>query len=540
MMCRLLGVLAATLQLAATAPPAVAQYVRLGSELDDYLRLLELDGRLTQAPLIFRSPSLLDAVGPVARDSAHPWAPRYALNPRPAVQGPSLALLDPELRATYNSAYPRGTNDGALWAGRGASFALSAGARLAWGPLTAVLDPALRWTQNRAFALAPDSGLGIDRAGLSRYAYPWQHGRIDLPERFGDAGFTGLDWGQSGVRLNAGPATVGLTTENLWWGPAVENPIIMSNTAPGFPHLDLGTARPVWIGIGRAEARVLWGRLTESAYFDTLPGNDHRLFAGMVLGVEPKWIPGLTLGLTRVFYQTWDSLSASDFLTIVQTVFKAAFRSDSNTAGDDRRDQMLSLIARWTFPEAGFQAYVEWARNDHNWDPRDFLVEPDHSRAYTLGFQQLLTGAGSRWRLRGEVTTLGIPSTFRVRATPTYYIHHLARQGYTNRGQPIGAGIGPGSQSELLALDRYDRDGRLGAFLQRVRFDDDAYYGIFSPLQDYRSHQTEISGGLRGARFVGPLDISASLVLSRELNRYYQVRNDVTNLMLDLGIRFRR
>lgn len=532
--------LALTLTTLLAGPASAQQYVRLGSPLDDYARLLELDSGLVQSPLVFRSPSLLAQLGPVARDTAHPWRERYPFAtaaPRPARV--TVELLDPELVNVYNSAYPRGANDGGLWAGRGGTLGLSGGARLRWGPVTAVLDPAVSWDQNRAFTLPPDSGPGIARAGLSRYAYPWQNRHIDWPLRFGDGSFTSLDWGQSGVRLTGGLASIGFSTENMWWGPAFQDPIIMSNDAPGFPHLDLGTSRPVWIGIGRAELRVVWGRLQESAYFDTVSSNNGRLFSGAVLGYAPRWIPGLTIGVTRVFYQTWDSLGVRDFVDIFQTFLKAGLRSAGNPEGEDKRDQLTSLMARWTLPAAGFQAYVEWARNDHNTTLRDFLLQPDHSRAYTIGFQQLLRGTTARWRLRGELTTLSRPSTMLVRATPPYYVHFLVHQGYTNNGQIIGAAIGPGSQSQILELDRFGPSGRVGGFVQRVRFDDDAYYANFGSTLGDEGQQTELSFGLRGTRFVGPLDVSGSLALSRELNRYYQVGNDVTNVMLTLGARWR-
>jgi hypothetical protein len=522
-------------------PASAQQYIRLGSPLDDYARLLELDSGLVNQPLLLRSPSLLDELGPIARDTAHPWHQRYPFAaPAPHPGRLTVEPLDPELVSVYNSAYPRGVNDGAMWDGRGETVALSGGARVRWGPLTAVLDPTVIWDQNRDFVLPPDSGLRINRAGLSPYAYPFANGGIDWPERFGNASFGTFDWGQSGVRVTAGPATVGFSTENMWWGPAFQNPIIMSNNAPGFPHLDIGTARPVWIGIGTAEIRILWGRLRESAYFDTVSTNNGRLFSGVVMGFAPRWIPGLTLGLTRVFYEEWDSLvGAADFLDIFQTIFKANLRTATNRAGDDYRDQLLSIVARWTLPRAGFQAYVEWARNDHSWDLHDFLLEPDHSRAYTIGFQQVFGNTRTRWRLRGESTTLGRDATTLVRGNPVYYEHFRVIQGYTNDGQILGAGIGPGGQSEILALDRFGGKGRIGLVLQRVRFNDDAYYANFDSTQGRTEHDVELSAGLSGTRFVGPVDISAGLTVSRELNRYDLLDNKLYNAMVELKARWR-
>jgi len=497
----------------------------LESELDDYVRLLELAGRVS-GPLVFRSPSALAGLG-LSADSAHPWSRRYPFeDPKPA--SPGLRLRNPPyvgLTAVYNSDHPWGTNDGALWAGRGASAALVAGTRLTWGPLSATLMVQENYAQNRDFPLWPPNA-----PGYSPYAYPWNPRNIDWPQRFGDRSFWAFDWAQSDLRLNLGHFTAGLSNENLWWGPAVRNPILMSNTAPGFPHLDLGVGRPVNVGVGTLETRLVWGRLRESDYFDTVSANDHRLFTGFTLGLRPRWIPGLTLGLSRVLYTTWDSLRIQDFVDVFQPFFKDQIATPTDPEGSDDRDQLLSLVARWVLPASGFETYVEWARNDHARNLRDFILEPDHSQAYTLGFAQLLGSRAAPLRLRGEWTHLGRSPTFQVRAEPTYYVHHIVRQGYTQKGQLLGAGIGPGSDAQYLGLDRYHAGGRWGFYLQRVRWNDDAYYRMYGRPGGRDGHDVELTAGGSLLRFVGRVDVGLELAVSREINRYYQIGTNATNV----------
>jgi len=525
--------------LAVGAPPAAwaQQPITLKSEVDEYLRVLEVAGKLT-GPMVFRSPSTLAGLG-LRADTAHPWAWRYGFTgPRRRAANVRLRLFDTQdLKLTYNSALPWGTNDGRLWAGRGLSGEVSGlGGELTWGPLTATLAFAETFTANQWFATWP-----VTAPASSPYAYPWDPQRIDWPQRLGDEWFFATDWGPSGLRLDLGAFTAGLSTENMWWGPAFKNPILMSNSGPGFPHLDLGLGRPVGIGIGTLEARLAWGVLTESPYFDTVSTNNHRLFTGLTLGVRPRWIPGLTLGLTRVLYTHWnDSLRAVDFVTVFQPFLKDQIATSTDPEGNDDRDQILSLVAHWILPESRFEAYVEWARNDHSRDLRDLILEPDHSQAYTLGFQQLLGSGRALVRLRGEWTHLGRAPTFQVRATPTFYQHHLVRQGYTERGQLIGAGIGPGSDSQHLAVDRYHARGRWGMFVQRVRYNDDAYYRMYGSPGGRDGHDVELTAGLSALRFVGSFDVGASVALSREINRYYQVGSNVTNLNVQLTVRARR
>ena len=97
-----------------TAPARAQQYVRLGSELDDYVRYLELAGRLDRTPLVYRSPSLLAALGPAVRDTGHPWATRYPLSPSPAERHRfRLEPLDPELVGSSPSSF--GWRDWTWW-----------------------------------------------------------------------------------------------------------------------------------------------------------------------------------------------------------------------------------------------------------------------------------------------------------------------------------------------------------------------------------------------------------------------------------------
>jgi hypothetical protein len=518
---------------AACAPAWAQQLVVPGSELDAYVRLLEISGRLHGTPLVFRPIAARHLGATLLADSAHPWESQYPLGGRPAAPGGiRVTPLEPFTHSVYQSAYPRSVNDGALWAGKGLSSEASTGAMLTWGPLTATLMPTLSFATNDSFATAP-----VDPGRLP-FVYPWWGG-IDWPQRPGAETVTAFDWGQSGIRLDLGGFTAGVGTENLWWGPAQKYPILMSNTAPGFPHLDLGTGRPVRTPIGKVETRLVWGVLSESGHFDTDSTNDRRFFTGVTAALEPRWLPGLTLGMGRVFYMPWDSVRAHDAAVLFQSVFKKAFGTPANPEGTDYRDQILSIYARWVIPEGRVEFYGEWARNDHNYDLRDFLLEPDHSQAWVLGFARAFPAGTGLWRLRGELATLERSSTVQVRAAPLFYIHGVAIQGYTQRGQLIGAGIGPGSSSQLLGLDRYTAAGRIGGYIERTRYDNDAYYFYYAPTQAYYGHDVELTAGVSAVRFVGHFDLTGAVALSRELNRYFEVENDVTSLRAEVGVRWR-
>ena len=105
--------------------PAAAQRLRVGSSLDDYARLLQLTGVAPASPLLIRPVPLRHVLDRVDSTAAHPWQSRYAFGATTEQRG-EVSLFRPTADAYWNSAYPAGQNDGAVWQGRGTTVRLSA------------------------------------------------------------------------------------------------------------------------------------------------------------------------------------------------------------------------------------------------------------------------------------------------------------------------------------------------------------------------------------------------------------------------------
>lgn len=482
---------------------------------DDFTRLLEITGaRPLRSQMIHRGVTERPYACPDRDPLGSGWY-RPAPDPGSIVDGIPL-------RATVvaNSNYPRSFNNGGLWAGRGFSTAVEGGVRFRYGALSAVVAPTVYTSQNQAFD-TPATRL----SGLSAFAYPWHGGRIDWPLRPGDDAVTGADLGQSVVRADAYGVALGASNENIWWGPSLFNPLLFSNTAPGFPHVFFGTSRPADIYIGHLEADVLWGVLSESDYFDDDPDNDDRVMAGLILSFQPRGIDGLFLGFARTYMATLeDDWSVGDF-------FLQAYRSPRNNPlrGEPRGDdQKLAFYLRWVLPRSGFEAYAEWGRDDHWADLEDLLKEPDHSQTYALGFQKVIeqrdtAGAAHRWiRIYGELTHLEAAASVRAfRGTVTAYTHSQVRQGFTHRGQILGAGIGPGSDAQIIGADVFSSWGRIGGYLQRVRYDDDAYFANFAQFFAQNGHDAELTGGVRTLFIFNDFHATAEITYSTRHNRNF-------------------
>ncbi len=475
----------------------------------DVARLLELTGAAPVMPMIVREPSA-EADVPVCAERAGALA--WALSPAPVDSGVlRLRIVPITGELVQNTAYPRDRNNGALWAGVGPTLAVSGGLHARWRWLSAAFAPRYIRESNRAFDFP-----AVTQAGRSPFGYADKPG-IDLPRRFGASPYTIFDPGQSYLRADAFGLAVGASTENVWIGPSQINPLMMSSTAPGFRHVFAGTSHPIATPIGRLEAQVIWGRLTESAYFDSNPANDRRLFSALVADWMPRWIPGLTVGGAYLYMDTIPPGGVS-----LGHEFRLAFPVSAFYAGGGNLggDGLGALYARWVLPESGFEVYGEWAREDTPYDPNDLLAEPAWTPAYGLGFTQAVRMGPRLLRFYGELTHLGMGAPVRDgRGFFSYYTHSPVIQGLTQQGQLIGAALGPGSDGETLGLDLHYGRGMTGLWLERARYDDDLYYESFARRYGESRHDWELTGGLRQAAAVGAFELEASAGYSKRHNR---------------------
>jgi hypothetical protein len=386
-----------------------------------------------------------------------------------------------------------------------------AGVAARWGRFSAVLAPVVSYQQNDSVSIEL-----VRTPGLSPYGSFYHAGVIDLPRRFGSDEFSWAHLGQSFVRVDAFGAAAGVSTENLRWGPAHRNPLLMSGAGPGFPHAFIGTSDPVNVRIGRLEVEAVWGRLSESAYFDTIPDNDKRLFAGLVVAFSPG-NAGLTLGFARAYVRYLQGLDLADQIFGPYTGVR-----DNPRQREEGDNQLLSAFFAWVLPESQFEVYGEYARDDHWEDARDLLLEPDHSRAYTVGLEKVFSRQNSADKLRivAEATNLGMSPTWQSRrGAVNFYTHSQIRQGYTHRGQLLGAPIGTGSDAQYVAVDYFGGDRLAGLYVERTRYDNDAYYRHFAYPFAFGGHDAEFTVGLRGGGVVRSVQVVGEVAHSSRHNR---------------------
>jgi hypothetical protein len=414
----------------------------------------------------------------------------------------SIKILPFTWKQQYNSKRPEGLNNGAMIPARGYQTMLSGGfyARYAW--LSIQLMPELVWAKNSNF-----DGFPAEHSNdLWRSYYSYAHRQIDLPEKFGDGPYQKAFWGQSSIRITKGAFSLGLSNENLWWGPGMKNALIMTNNAPGFRHVTLNTVKPVKTPIGSFEGQLIGGMLETSGYpaMDTLAlllhgvkyipkPSDWRYLNGIVLSYQPRWIPGLYVGASRVF-QTYHELMGKtlyDYLPVIMPISKKA-------SGNDVADQLAAIFIRLVAPKDHLEIYLEYGRGDHSYDLRDFLLEPEHSSGYLVGVRKLVPIARRKNEyidLQLEITQLEAHVSVAKRTFARWYTHSRITQGYTHQGQMLGAGIGSGSNMQSLQMSWVKNMKRFGVEFKRVAIKEDFWTTY---IKEYRTHWVDMGGALYG------------------------------------------
>lgn len=381
---------------------------------------------------------------------------------------------------------------------RGAQIFLSTGVHARFSFLYIQLQPELAYAQNLAFP--GFSSTFSSNTKSARFVF-WNEG--DSPERFGNTIYTKAFWGQSSISLRGGAFELGVGTKNFWWGPGQWNSLIFSNNAPGFLNLSLNTTKPAKTFIGSFEGQVLVGRLESSGFLGSqseemnsiyfYPLNpDWRYINAFMLSYTPKWIPNLSLGMARSFlqYSEFVKPTFSGLLPMFEPFQKEKFfqGGDCYFCGYDTpendKSQQATAFGRYVFQKGKGEIYFQFGRRDHAFNWREFILNPEHARAYQFGFIKLtkLAETSKFIQFRGEIThqqeSINRNLRYDLLGGSSWHTHSDKR-GFGHLGQPLGVGIGTGSNVQTLEVSLVENWNKLGILFERLENHQDFYYRAF-------------------------------------------------------------
>jgi hypothetical protein len=326
----------------------------------------------------------------------------------------------------------------------------------------------------------------------------------------------------------------------------------MSNNAAGFLHFTLNTRKPVETFIGSFEGQIISGKLVGSGRtspksqfivdgidLEIPKKDDWRYINGLSINYQPKWIPGLFLGMNRTIQVYHDDMgnSFSDYMPIF-----APFQKN-NLNGEDakNRDQLASLFFRWAMKESKFEFYGETGWNDHSENLDDLFESPEHARAYLFGFTKLLMLNKNKniyLKVNFETTHLEQTADRIVRPSGAWYLHGLVRHGYTNNGEVLGAGIGPGGNSQTLDFSVWGKDQLCGIQVERYAHNMDFYYDVYNAEGWNYLKWVDLGINTYAYKKFGDWGIQAKINASFVNNYQYQFQNNPVNMHLQFSVQY--
>ncbi len=478
-----------------------------------------------------------------------------------------IELLPIDLSAEYNSLHPYNRNNGSLIPNRGFQQLVSLGFFSKIGPLEITIKPEYHYAQNLDYAGFWDGH--YDQIWAKRYDL-WN--RVDIPERFGEKSHSRFLLGQSSINLKFNNFTVGISNENIWWGPSIRNSIMMSNQAEGFKHISIKTVEPINTPVGQFEFQVITGRLERSGYTppDTSRENqgsklyipkinqighedDWRYLQAYIINYQPKWVDGLSIGMIR-WVQMYSALLEGKYTWMIGKptyfpVFSNLFRkNDSFENYEAQTDQAAGIFLRWLWQESNMEIYSEFHYNDAKQNIRDLLLDSDHSRAVTLGIQKIFKINQSNFLFNWEWTQMEQNASRLIRPSGSWYLHGYVVHGYTNKGEVLGSGIGPGSNSQYFSLNFINDFEKFGLGFEIVDHDNDFFHDAFSSAKDHRRYWKDFNLHLVFNKKFKNFWLSSNLVYVRSLNYqwelndfiqpYYHAGKDTNNFHLNFKLSY--
>lgn len=437
---------------------------------EDYLRRGQLVGKIPTSSFLSRPLISSDSL---ALKNFHYLLP-IIFKDSTRFFSPEVKLLPVKMGMQFGSGnpYPEG---GKFLQAKGYQQWMSTGIYGSFGPLSIQLQPEFISTQNNSY----DTGFSKEKD-------------IEYIEIFGEGVYSKLLPGQSSIRLNYGAFSLGASTENIWWGPGQYNSLLFSNNAFGFQHLTLNTTKPAKTFLGSFEGQLILGKLENFVPLIRDGKEDWRYVNGITFSYQPKWIPGLFFGASRVFqqYSSFNDQSFAYYFPLFEPFQKIKLIDPNSpdfnsTEYDDRlQSQQITGFARLVIPKAKAEVYFELGRRDHAVNWREYILNPEHARAYILGFKKLISLSNDAFfQINGEILQQQESINILVRSGGrggSSWASHGIRQGFTHQGQMLGPGVGPSSNVQTIETSWISGVKKLGIRWERLNRHQDVYIKIFN------------------------------------------------------------
>ncbi len=438
------------------------------TDFDDNIRDLQLLGKLqpeqslTIRPYILTPKlgydSLLAMIEPEFENNGHLVERKHS----------DIQLLPINFLQKYNSHHPYGWNDGPLSFSKGYQFVGSGGVYIRWRNIHLTLRPEFFKTASEPYET---SGLWGQRTpALSK-----------------------LTLGQSSLRMDFGPLSVGVSTQNLWLGPGRYSSLLISNNAPGFYHFNIQTNRPLKTPLGSFQLNIIGGTLTaipkqgfENANLKTYSFTNSitsylpNYLSFLSISYSPVFLKNFYLSANRAFILPTQEKPSSKLTDYYLLSLKPLFRNNYED-NDLPIDQIISGSAKYVFPKEHAEVYFEYGWNDGSSNLRDLILDMSHSAASIYGLKKIqYLNEKVYLNFEAEATQMSQRPSYLQRNAGNWYVH--GNGGGVNENQILGAGSGWGNDVQTFALSLNQGWNKYGIKFQHIAHDPIGVTNILSSV----------------------------------------------------------
>jgi hypothetical protein len=351
-----------------------------------------------------------------------------------------------------NTNQPYGGNDGAMSYSKGYQFQISGGVYAQFKKIKLVLRPEYVQTASQ------------------QYKTNASWGQVN-------PAYKKLLLGNSSLRYDIGKLSIGVSTQNIWWGPGIYNSLLMSNNAQGFFHYSINSNRPIKNFLGTFQFQMISATLKQ----DSLQGFENnglrrrlinksdRVLSSLAVDYQPSFLKNISFGINRSL-QSYKNQLPTDFIQKNIPVLGAFFGSTDAARDTFPQDQQVSIYTKWMFPKSHAELYYQFAYNDAKENWRDFWLDMSHSTAYILGFKKLFILKDEKYLDFGmEAIKLAQTPSYLHRNAGNFYEHGQIREGYTNQNQIMGAGSGYGNNMQTIQLSMNQGWNKIGFIFHHIQ-----------------------------------------------------------------------
>ena len=485
------------------------------TDFDDNIRDLQLLGKLqpeqslTIRPYILTPKlgydSLLAMIDPEFENHGHLVEKKHT----------DIQLLPINFLQKYNTHHPYGWNDGPLSFSKGYQFVGSGGVYMRWRNIHLTLRPEF-------FKTASDPYEIVDRWGQRTSA------------------LSKLTIGQSSLRIDFGPLSLGASTQNLWLGPGRYSSLLMSNNAPGFNHFSIGTNKPLKTPLGSFQLNIIGGTLTynqgqgfENNNLKPYGNISHTNYLSLLsISYSPIFLKNFYLTANRAFTLPTQEKPSSKLTDYYLLSLKPLFR---NTYQDNAFpiDQVLSGSAKYIFPKEHAEVYFEYGWNDGSSNSRDLMLDMSHSAASIYGFKKIQYLTEKTYlNFEAEATQMSQRPSYLQRYAGNWYVHENG--GYINENQILGAGSGWGNDVQTFAISLNKSWNKYGIKFQHIAHDPVGITNILE-IDGGGYNWNDYSYGIQLKQKYNHFLFNLNLELVNSKNYLWQNNNKVSNVYVFLN-----